>query len=415
MQPPATPPNASSPDLYEQYEHLRDGGAVHLMREQTGLERYTVVSYDASRDLLVDDRISKDPRRAWDQLMRAGYLTGDPETDRYIFHISNCDPPDHTRLRKLVQPAFTTRRVEGLRPRAEEIAGRLLDAADPTGPTDLVDAYAWPLAMTITAEFVGVPEADFDRYRTWATAMLVPPGTPDATVSRAEAYRCTRQFMADLIAMRRRDIGGSDAGDLLSALIVASDGGDRLTAEEMVALVIFMLNTGQEPTVNLIGNAVRALLDSPAQLRLLADRPDLLAGAIDEFLRFDAPVASSSLRIATTDIPTGDTVIPAGAVVSILFGAANRDPARHADPDRLDVTRPDASHLAFGHGIHRCVGAPLGRMVAEVGIATLLARHPRMRLDCAPEDLRWRPTRVTRGLQRLPVVLDPHPPADTRR
>src|SRR5688572_17945132 len=126
MQPPAPPPNASSPDLYEQYEHLRDGGAVHLMREQTGLERYTVVSYDASRDLLVDDRISKDPRRAWDQLMRAGYLTGDPETDRYIFHISNCDPPDHTRLRKLVQPAFTTRRVEGLRPRAEEIAGRLL-------------------------------------------------------------------------------------------------------------------------------------------------------------------------------------------------------------------------------------------------------------------------------------------------
>jgi cytochrome P450 len=404
-EPTMPPPTAGDP--YPGYQQLREAGAVHAVREPTGLRRHTVAHYQHARDLLADDRISKDPRNAWEQLRQAGYLTGDPETDQYIFHIANCDPPDHTRLRRLVQMAFTTRQVERLRPGAQELADDLLDRAG-GAVVDLVGAYAWPLAMTVTAELLGVPRGGFDEYRVWATAMLIPPGTPDPPMSRPEAYRRTREFFADLLVRRRAALeAGERPVDLLSALIEARDGADRLTEEEMVALVIFMLNTGQEPTVNLVGNATLALLDRPDQLDLLLRRPELLPAAIDEFLRFDAPVASSSLRIAREDIPVGDTVIPRGGIVSILFGAANRDPARYADPDRLDVTRRDSSHLAFGHGIHRCVGAPLGRMVAEVALGTLLRRHPGLELACPADELRWRPTRVTRGVEALPIRLDP--------
>jgi len=403
---PTTPPPTAG-DPYPTYQRLREAGAVHVVQEPTGLRRYTVAHYEHARDLLADDRISKDPRNAWAQLRQAGYLTGDPETDQYIFHIANCDPPDHTRLRRLVQLAFTTRQVERLRPGAQKLADELLDRAG-GGVVDLVGAYALPLAMTVTAGLLGVPRGGFDDYRVWATAMLIPPGTPDPPMSRSEAYRRTREFFADLLVRRRAALeAGERPADLLSALIAARDGADRLTEEEMVALVIFMLNTGQEPTVNLIGNATLALLDRPDQLDLLLRRPEVLPAAIDEFLRFDAPVASSSLRIAREDIPVGDTVIPRGGIVSILFGAANRDPARYADPDRLDVNRHDSSHLAFGHGIHRCVGAPLGRMVAEVALGTLLRRHPGLELACPADELSWRPTRVTRGVEALPIRLDP--------
>lgn len=399
-------------DPYPGYRDLRERGEVVEIQEPTGLRRHTVVHYEHARALLADQRISKDPRNAWDQLSQAGYLTGDPETDQYIFHIANCDPPDHTRLRRLVQTAFTTGRVERLRPRTRRLAGELLAAAAATAaPVDLVSGYAWPLAMTITAELLGVPRAGFEEYRTWATAMLIPPGVPDPPMSRAEAYRRTRAFFAQLLAQRRADLeecpadAAAPAADLLSALIAARDGADRLTEDEMIALVIFMLNTGQEPTVNLIGNATLALLDHPDQHDLLRERPELLPEAIDEFLRFDAPVSTSSLRIAREDIPVGGALIPAGGIVSVSFAAANRDPARFPDPDRLDLTRRDSAHLAFGHGIHRCLGAPLGRMVAEVAIGTLLRRHPGLVLACPRDELRWRPTRVTRGPQALPVRL----------
>jgi cytochrome P450 len=406
---PVRLPDGSAPDPYALYDRMRQGAEVHVVEEPTGLRRFTFVRYDEARRWLADPRLTKDPRAAWDELLRFGYATGDPDTDRYLFHLLNTDPPEHTRLRAMVQRAFTTGRVAALRPRVEQVVAGLLDGLDEDRQVDLIADYALPIAVRVIGELIGVPTDDFDEYHVWASAGLIMPGATGAPMSRAEAYGHMHAFFRNLVAVKQAALraAGPDAPvpDLLSGLIAAREAGDPLTEQELVALVIFLLNTGQEPTVGMIANGVLALLRHPDQLALLRGDPDLLPGAVEEFLRFDGPVALSTLRIAREDIEIDGTVIPRGGIVSIIMSSADRDPRRFVDADRLDITRADNPHLAFGHGMHRCVGVPLARVIGHTAIGALLARYPDLGLAVRPDELRWRPTRVMRGLVALPVRL----------
>jgi cytochrome P450 len=316
-------------------------------------------------------------------------------------HLLNSDPPAHTRLRRLVWKAFTPRRVARLRPRAEEIAASLLDEMEAAGGvTDLLGAYACPLPGAVLCELLGVPESD--RGRISATvAAYDKPGDADRVTRELAAY------LTELIAAKRAAPGD----DLLSALAlvrddVSEDGsGDGLTDTEARSLAFQIIMGGFGTTVNLIGNGTLALLTHPEELARLRADPSLLPAAVEELLRFTNPLNHATDRFTTQDMTVGGVVIPAGEWVFMATSSANRDPGRFPDPDRLDLSRDTSGHLAFGHGIHYCLGASLARVEAEVALGALLARFPGLSLAVPPEELRWRPVSLMHGLESLPVRL----------
>jgi cytochrome P450 len=316
-------------------------------------------------------------------------------------HLLNSDPPVHTRLRRLVWKAFTPRRVAGLRPRAEEIAACLLDDMEAAGGvTDLLDAYARPLPGAVLCELLGVPEADRGRISA-AVADYDKPGEADRVTRELAAY------LTELIAAKRADPGD----DLLSALAlvrddVSEDGsGDGLTDTEARSLAFQIIMGGFGTTVNLIGNGTLALLTHPEELARLRADPSLLPAAVEELLRFTNPLNHATDRFTTQDMTVADVVIPAGEWVFMAISSANRDPGRFPDPDRLDLRRDTSGHLAFGHGIHYCLGASLARLEAEVALGALLARFPGLSLAVPPEELRWLSVSLMNGLESLPVRL----------
>jgi cytochrome P450 len=386
-------------DPHPTYARLREQAPVHRVRNPNGLEYWLVTRFDEARAVFADPRLAKDPRHAWDALRAAGIVSGDPADATFDLHTT--DAPDHTRLRGLVARAFTAGRVDGLRPRTEQIAARLLDAIAVRGTADLVEDFAYPLSLTVIAELVGVPAIDLDRFREWTLAAMAPPFVVGTDAARVEGRRSLRRYVTELVAAKRADPGG---GDLLSALIAARDDERRLTDTEVIALTQQLLFAGHEPTTNFIGNAVVSLFRHPDQLTRLRANPDLLPPAVDELLRFDGPTARSSPSYTLADIEIGGTVIPAGSVVIVGIAAANRDPRRFAEPDRLDLTRGDDRHLAFGHGVHRCVGAALARMEAQVALDALLRRFPHLAPTRQLEELLWLPFPVFRGLVALPVA-----------
>jgi cytochrome P450 len=316
-------------------------------------------------------------------------------------HMLHSDPPDHTRLRKLVNKAFAVRAVAHLRPRIERIAEELLDgieAAAAHGAVDLIESYALPLPMRVIGELLGVPAEYREQFRVGVERILT-------TVDPAGA-RATMEMLADLLT---RLIAGKRAApgeDLLSALVQVSEDGDRLSEQELLATTYLLILAGYETTVNLIGNSFLALLRNPVQLRALRAAPDQLPEAVEEFLRFDSPLNLATLRFSTTEVRIGDVTVPAGEFVMISLLAANHDSARFDHPDQLDIGRASNPHLAFGHGIHYCVGAPLARLEGEIALGRLLARFGSVRL-VDPDALRYRNSTLMRGLQALPVRLAP--------
>jgi cytochrome P450 len=316
-------------------------------------------------------------------------------------HLLNTDPPIHTRLRRLVYKAFTPRRVALLRPRTQEIAGALLDKMEAAGGvTDLIDAYAYPLPGAVLCDLLGVPEAD----RGWLSAIVADYDKP------GEADRVTREmaaYLTELIAAKRADPGD----DLASALAlvrddVSEDGsGDGLTDTEARSVTFQIIMGGFGTTVNLIGNGILALLTYPEELARLHADPSLLPAAVEELLRFTNPLNHATDRFTTQDMTVGDVEIPTGEWVFMAISSANRDPGRFPNPDRLDLSRDTSGHLAFGRGIHYCLGASLARLEAEVALGALLARFPGLSLAVPPEELRWRPVSLMHGLESLPVRL----------
>jgi unspecific monooxygenase len=314
------------------------------------------------------------------------------------------DPPDHTRLRRLVSKAFTARLIERLRPRIEQVVQELL--ADASGEVDLIRALAYPLPVILISELLGVPAQDRDRFKGWSDALArgLDPDFLLPAADIAERDQARLEFAAyfqELSALRRSD----PRDDLLSALVAVSDGGDALTEQELLATCILLLVAGHETTVNLIGNGALALLRHPDQLAWLRTHPEAVPAAIEELLRYDPPV-QLTLRTALQDTELAGATIKRGELVLLLTGAANRDPTVFEDPDRLDLQRAASGHLSFGLGIHFCLGAPLARLEGEIALAALLRRD----ITLAGGDLAYRDNLVLRGLARLPVIVSPAAP-----
>jgi cytochrome P450 len=356
---------------------------------------WIVTRYADVRTALADPRLAKDIHR-WP----GGGRSRPSEAVNCHAHMLNSDPPDHTRLRRLVQQAFTPRRAASLRPRAEEIAAGLLDemAAAGGGLIDLMDGYARPLPITVLSELLGIPMKD----RKWISVAVIDYGQPE------ESERVTRELAAyftGLIAAKRAEPGD----DLLSALVRDSadeeGSGKGLTRTELLSTIFQLVMAGFDTTVNLIASGTLALLTHPEEMARLREDPSLLPAAVEELLRFTNPVNHATDRFTTEDVPIGDVVIPAGEWVIVATSSANRDPAQFPGPDQLDLARDTSGHVAFGYGIHYCLGAPLARMEAEVALGAVLARCPRLSLAVPPEELRWRPASLMNGLESLPVRL----------
>jgi cytochrome P450 len=307
------------------------------------------------------------------------------------------DPPDHTRLRRIVGQAFTGRAVEAMRPRIAAIVDRMLDPLAGDGGADLVETLAFPLPVTVISEMLGVPEADHGMLRSWtAEAVKALDPSDDMTVffPAAEAIRCLRTYFDDLVGRRRRAPGT----DLLSALIAAEDHGDRLSHEELLDTAILLFGAGHETTVNLISGGTLNLLRHRDQLARLRAEPSLIDTAVEELLRFGPPVQMTA-RIATADAELAGQPIAKGTEVIALLAAANRDPEVFEDPERLDIGRRDNRHLSFGGGIHHCLGAPLARIEGQEAIGRLMTRFPDLHL--VESDVEWKPTSTIRGPRRL--------------
>jgi cytochrome P450 len=313
------------------------------------------------------------------------------------------DPPRHTRLRLLVNKAFTPRTVEELAPFIHNFVDKVLTAAQARGRMDVMAELAVPLPATVIAEMLGVPAEDRDRFKQWSDDTSAAVGnlpsnlSPDVLRKSMTATEELQNYFRGIIAQRRAE----PRHDLISALVKAQDEGDRLSETELLANSVLLLNAGHETTTNLIGNGTFALLRHPDQMQRLRDNPALLPTAIEELLRYDSPVQFTS-RILKADMKLGGKVLRTGQNVLLLLGAANRDPEQFPDPDRLDVGRPDNKHLAFGLGSHFCLGAPLARLEGRLVFEALLSRAPNLRLDGPPP--RYRQNFNLRGLESLHVA-----------
>ncbi|GAB2712153.1 cytochrome P450 family protein [Kitasatospora kifunensis] len=376
---------------YPTFAALRGTSPVQKVSSGGGRSSYLVTGYAEAREAFTDPRLSKDTAAFF-----AGKDTGRNLHPAVSQSMLATDPPQHIRLRSLVTKAFTPGAVARLRPCIASVTDELLDAWVPGEQADAIESLAVPLPVTVICQLLGVPNADRAAVRIWSNELFAAgqPARIDA------ASHAVAGYMADLITAKRRAPDDS----LLSDLIRARGGEDRLSEDELVSLAVLILVAGHETTTNLIGNALLALLQTPDSLHRLRDDPDLVDAAVDELLRFDSPVSMATLRFATEAISLGGTEIPAGSPVLIAPGAANRDPARFTDPDRLDLERDAKGHLAFGHGIHRCLGAPLARAEGEIAFRRIVTRFPRLRLAVPSAELQWRHTRLMRGLEALPVL-----------
>ncbi|MFD5016474.1 cytochrome P450 family protein [Streptomyces chartreusis] len=375
---------------HDVYRRLRDTAPVHRIAGADGNPAWIVTRYQDVREALTDPRLSVDKRHAKEGNYQG--LTLPPALDANLL---NMEAPDHTRIRRLVVRAFTARRVERLRAPIRETADRLLDALGPHGTTDLIASYAAPLPITVICDLLGVPDRHRRDFRVWTDTLVAPD--PSRPQDAKAAVVAMLGFFGELLADKREE----PADDLLSDLIAVRDEGDRLSEDELMSLAFLILFAGYENTVQLIGNAVLALLRHPEQLDALRADPERIAAAVEEFHRFEGPALLAIRRFPTEDMTIGGVPVPAGETVLLSLAAANRDPARFPDPDRLDLSRDTSGHLALGHGIHHCLGAPLARAETEIALTALLERFPELAL--ADGEPRWRRSLRARGLLALPV------------
>ena len=379
-------------DPYPTYHRLRAEDPVH----HNPLGFWVLTRYEDVVVALRDPRLVKEPIAAF---VAARFGAAMPAMGLSML---DRDPPDHTRLRGLVSKAFTPRVVEALRPHIQKIVDGLLARVEGAGTMDLIEEFAYPLPVTVICQMLGVPVEDRERFKQWGLdiargldAILLPPDSDVARRSVA-ARRALADYFRALIAERR----AAPRGDMLSDLIAAEEAGDKLSEDELLATCILLLVAGHETTVNLIGNGTLALLRHPDQLRRLRENPGLIGSAVEELLRYDGPVQRTA-RIPSADVRFDGLTIGKGEMVMPFIGAADRDPAQFPDPDRLDITRTDNRHIAFGWGIHFCLGAPLARVEGQIAIGTLVQRLPRLAL--ATDRPEYRQSLTLRGLTTLPV------------
>jgi cytochrome P450 len=393
-------------DPFPLFAEMRALGPVHRVTLADGHDAWLVVGHDEARQALNDARFSKDMQRALaggDGVVAEG-LPG-PEFARHMLAV---DPPDHTRLRRLVSSAFSMRTVEGLRPRVQAIVDDLLDALAaraPDIPADLVEAFAFPLPFTVICELLGVPEGERSALGRGLVAMLVPTLTPSDYARAKEASDGVVEQLRQLVEAKHDEPGD----DLVSGLIAARDGDERLDSRELLSTIFQLIVAGHDTTTTFIGNAVVALLGNPGQLEMVRNDTDRMPAAMEELLRYDAPVPHSTFRYAVEPVEVSGHTIPPGSQVIICLAAANRDSSRFSRPEELELERSEGRHLSFGHGIHHCLGAPLARLEGQIALGSLIRRFPRLRLAEDQTELHWGhgDGLVLRGLSELLVIPGP--------
>jgi cytochrome P450 len=388
---------------YPVYKCLRESAPVCRLSPPHGVDTYLITRYDDAKAAMTDPRISKDMYAALDAYHT---IFGDSSIaldDNMLFS----DPPKHTRLRRIVNSAFSPRRIESLHSRVQQIADDLLGSCPTTAPVDLLESFAFPLPLIVICELVGIPEEDREEVKKWCAVVARTGFSKKDKEKLAEAEGSLRDYFAELIARKRKN--ASD--DLLGALIRTQDEQGAMTDGELLSTLWVILFAGHKTSAYLIGNAVFNLLSHPDQLQKLLAKPELLPNTIEEVLRFEGSVESGTFRHALEDITIRDTVIPKGSLVQISVTSANRDPERFESPDTFDVEREglQSAHLGFGSGAHYCLGAPLARMEMRIALTTLFERFPRVELAVPPHEAEWLkvPFPAFRGLEKLPVVLEP--------
>jgi cytochrome P450 PksS len=385
---------------YPFYARLRAEAPVCRVILPTRETAWFVTRYDDVALVLKDERFVKDPANA---------LTPQQFASRRWFrkvfrslksNMLDRDPPDHSRLRALVSKAFTSRRIEQMRGRVQELTDSLLDAVRDPGRMDLIRDYALPLPTTIIAEMLGVPVEDRHRFHRWSKALMAAADSSWRMAFAVPSAWALLQYIRNVVKKRR----AQPQDDLISALVQVEEAGDSLNEDELVAMVFLLLIAGHETTVNLIGNGALALLEHPGQKEMLGHEPALIKSAIEELLRYDGPVEIATERYAREDVEIAGVTIPRGETVHAVLASANRDERQFPNPDSLDISREPNKHLAFGLGPHFCLGAPLARLEAQIAITTLLRRLPDLRLTATADRLRWRRGLLLRGVESLPVA-----------
>ncbi len=385
-------------DPWPAYARLRAERPLCRVRLPSGEEAVLATRHADVAALLKDARLAKDPANA----RTPATLTRTRRPPRMLRPLTRnllaLDDPDHARLKRLVQAAFTPRRVEALREQTEAVSTQLLDALSRRTRFDLVKEYALPLPVTVISELLGVPARDRTRFAHWSRTLIRAGTTPLRLALALPHMTGFLRYLRRLIATKR-----TEGGDDLVSALVRDEAAGKLDGEELMALVAILVSAGHETTTNLIGNGLLALLQHPGERERLTADSALIGSAVEELLRFAGPVEMSTPRFAREGLEIAGTPVPRGAQVFGVIASANRDPARFAEPDRLDLGRAPNRHLTFGEGGHHCVGAALARLEARVAFADLLRRLPHLRLAVPAERLRWRPHHILRGLTHLPV------------
>jgi cytochrome P450 len=375
---------------------LRDSGPIHRVLMPTGAPAWLVVGHQEAVAALNDTRLSVAA------MTEAGVLDGGKLTveqrNALLKGLTNVDPPDHRRLRRLVSGVFTARRIEAMRPWISRLTDELIAAFEDRGRVELMSEFATPLPILVICELLGIPEADRDSFRAWSRSILSGFGTPDFPVDEAVQFTA---YLRGLIAEKRER--PDDA--LFSAMIQARDEGDALSEDELTSMATLMIIAGHDTTLSLIGNGIYLLMLEPDRAEKLRADPGLLSGAIEEFLRLESPVPVANIRAALSPVDIGGAHVQPGELVIIGLQSANRDKAEFAAPDRFDMARESGHQLAFGHGIHYCLGAPLARLEGEIAIGTLLRRFPDLRLAVPAAELTWSQSLFVHRLNELPLAF----------
>ncbi|MEV0028922.1 cytochrome P450 [Nocardia sp. NPDC050793] len=384
-------------DPHAVYRSLRERGPIHRVRLD-GVLSWLVVDQDVAKQAFIEPNLSKRITSPEGQAAIAKNGAAEKFAGAVNDNMLVADPPQHTRLRSLVAKAFASRAVRDLGPRITAIADSLLDELSAKDTADLLDDYAVPLPIMVICELLGVADDDKGDFRAWTEVVVDESAGVEERINAGISFFT---YLTELIAVRT----DNPREDLLSALIVAKDDNDRLDQQELISMLFLLLAAGHETTVNLIGNAVLELLRDPVTAERLRADPTGVPAYVEEILRCQGPVHIATARFTTAPITLGGREIDAGEFVMISLAAANRDPQRFAEPDEVDAARTDNRHIAFGHGIHYCVGAALARMQATIALTRLLDRIPAMSLDGDFDALSWRKSLLIRGLAALPVRL----------
>ncbi|PET32796.1 cytochrome P450 [Bacillus anthracis] len=387
-------------DAYEIYKESRKMQPILFVNEVEIGKEWLITRYEDALPLLKDNRLKKDAANVFPQDTTNMYLSVD-NSEHLTTHMLNSDPPNHNRLRSLVQKAFTPKMITQLDERIQRIADDLISEIERKGTLNLVDDYSFPLPIIVISEMLGIPKGDQAKFRVWSHAVIASPETPEEIKETEKQLSEFITYLQYIVDVKRKD----PKEDLVSALILAENEGHKLSAPELYSMIMLLIVAGHETTVNLITNTVLALLENPNQLQLLKDNPKLIDSAIEEGLRYYSPVEVTTARWAAEPFQIHEQTIQKGDMVVIALASANRDETVFENPEIFDITRENNRHIAFGHGSHFCLGAPLAKLEAKIAITTLFNRMPKLQIKGDREEIKWQGNYLMRSLEELPLTF----------